>query len=381
MREAGLVLVAHPSAELYGSDRVLLESVSGLVEAGRDVVVTVPEDGPLVPELRKRGARVELCPTLVLRKSLLHPRGWLTLLRQTAVGLVRGARLIRRTRPSVVLVNTLTIPLWLVLARLFRTRSVCHVHEAERSARPVVRRLLATPVLLADVVVANSRFSIGVLEGSFASLGRNARLLANAVPGPAEPVAARESLDGSLRVVYVGRLSARKGVDVAVDAVALLRERGVDATLDLVGAVFPGYEWFEDSLRDGIRRHGLEDKVRLHGFVDPVWPMIVGGDVLVVPSRVDEPFGNTAVEGLLCARPVIASATSGLLEATSGFDAATTAEPGDAGALAQALADVVDDWPARRDAAARDANRAAERHAPEAYRAALAEIVAEVAAR
>ncbi len=35
-------------------------------------------------------------------------------------------------------------------------------------------------------------------------------------------------------------------------------------------------------------------------------------DVLVVPSRVDEPFGNTAVEGILARRPVVASDMSGL---------------------------------------------------------------------
>lgn len=378
MAGPGTVLVAHPSAELYGSDRVLLESVSGLVEAGRRVVVTLPGRGPLVDELERRGAEVELCPTLVLRKALLRPRGWFTLVRDSVLGLVRGAGLIRRTAPSVVLVNTVTIPLWLVLARLGRRRSVCHVHEAERSAHPVVRRALALPVLLADAVVANSRFSIGVLADSFAGLGARATLLANAVPGPAEVMPARTTIEGPLRVVYVGRLSERKGVDVAVAAIAVLRARGVAASLDVVGAVFPGYEWFEDALRETVRREGLADLVHLHGFVDPVWPVVAAGDVLVVPSRVDEPFGNTAVEGLLCARPVIASATSGLLEATAGFTSATTVTPGDADALAAELEAVATGWSARSEAAARDARTAADRHSPQVYRRALAAIVDEV---
>ena len=378
MAGPGTVLVAHPSAELYGSDRVLLESVSGLVEAGRRVVVTLPGRGPLVDELERRGAEVELCPTLVLRKALLRPRGWLTLVRDSVLGLVRGAGLIRRTAPSVVLVNTVTIPLWLVLARLGRRRSVCHVHEAERSAHPVVRRALALPVLLADAVVANSRFSIGVLADSFAGLGARATLLANAVPGPAEVTPARTTIEGPLRVVYVGRLSERKGVDVSVAAIAVLRARGVAASLDVVGAVFPGCEWSEDALRETVRREGPADLVHLHGFVDPVWPVVAAGDVLVVPSRVDEPFGNTAVEGLLCARPVIASATSGLLEATAGFTSATTVTPGDADALAAELEAVATGWSARSEAAARDARAAADRHSPQVYRRALAAIVDEV---
>ena len=52
------VLVAHPGAELYGSDRVVLESVVAIVNAGAIVDVTVPETGPLIEELRRAGARV-----------------------------------------------------------------------------------------------------------------------------------------------------------------------------------------------------------------------------------------------------------------------------------------------------------------------------------
>ncbi len=37
------VLFAHPMAELYGSDRVLLESVIGVVQSGGRAVVVLPE--------------------------------------------------------------------------------------------------------------------------------------------------------------------------------------------------------------------------------------------------------------------------------------------------------------------------------------------------
>ena len=52
------VLVAHPGAELYGSDRVLLESVSALVVDGWRVVVTVPGSGPLLAAIFERGGEV-----------------------------------------------------------------------------------------------------------------------------------------------------------------------------------------------------------------------------------------------------------------------------------------------------------------------------------
>lgn len=46
MRSTG-VLVAHPSAELYGSDRMTPEPVCGLHAAGAEVTVLLGAEGPL----------------------------------------------------------------------------------------------------------------------------------------------------------------------------------------------------------------------------------------------------------------------------------------------------------------------------------------------
>ena len=43
------ILVAHPSPDLYGSDRQLLETIRALVDAGHRVNAALPDDGPLRP--------------------------------------------------------------------------------------------------------------------------------------------------------------------------------------------------------------------------------------------------------------------------------------------------------------------------------------------
>ena len=43
------VLIANPSADVYGSDLQMLDSITGLVDRGHRVVVSVPGDGLLVP--------------------------------------------------------------------------------------------------------------------------------------------------------------------------------------------------------------------------------------------------------------------------------------------------------------------------------------------
>ncbi|MCG2620538.1 glycosyltransferase [Arthrobacter sp. I2-34] len=373
------VLVAHPSADLYGSDRVLLETVQALLERGDRVAVALPGPGPLVAELQGRGALVEYCPTPVLRRSLLSPAGLLRLSGESLRGFRAGLQVLRRYRPDALYVNTVTVPLWPLLGRLARVPTVTHVHEAERHTSRKQQLALALPLLLANSIVANSRFTADTLGHVLPALRGRARVVYNGVPGPASPPPARPALDGRLRVAYVGRLSHRKGVDVALDAVAQLRRRGVDASLDIVGAAVPGYEDYEQLLRHRVQKLGLGQDVVFHGFQPYPWDILAGADAAVVPSRLDESFGNTAVEAVLASRPLVASSVPGLREAAEGYASAQFAAPGDAAGMADALERIVTDWDRYRAAAALDAAAAVERHAPRRYRHSIAAAVAEAA--
>lgn len=373
------VLVAHPSPDLYGSDRVLLDSVSGLVAAGWRVVVTVPDDGPLVPELEARGAEVTRCAAPVLRKSALRPLGLLRLALTTVVGTVGGLRLLRAVRPDAVYVNTVTVPWWFVLAALARRPVLAHVHEAEENAGRLQRWALVAPLRLATTIVANSRFSRGVLAAHDPRVAARAVVVTNPVPAPERVVPAPARVRG--RLGYVGRLAPRKGVDVAVRALALLRADGHEATLELVGAVFPGYEWYEAELRALVAELGLAPAVTFHGFRPDAAALVPGFDVVLVPSRLPEPFGNVAVEAALNARPAVVSATGGLPEAVAGFGAAVAVPPDDPRALADGVVRLVSDWPQARTAALADAATARERHDPVRYGERIAAILAELTGR
>jgi len=64
------------------------------------------------------------------------------------------------------------------------------------------------------------------------------------------------------RVVFLGHLVARQGVDVLLEALALLKARGEELTADVIGS-----GPLETALRDRARALGLETTVRFHGFV------------------------------------------------------------------------------------------------------------------
>lgn len=363
---ARTILVANPSADLYGSDRMMLETVSGLVRHGHRVVVAHSQDGPLRDRLVAAGALPRQCPAPVVRKANLRPRGLVELIGDIARGLPAMSRVLREVQPDVVYVNTVTIPFWLPLARLRRIPTVVHIHEAEASVHPVARLGLNAPTALASRIVYNSATSQAVGRRG-PGRWRPSRIVLNGVSGPDQVVPAREMLEEGPRLVYVGRLSPRKGVDIAVRALARLRREGTAAHLTLVGAVFPGYEWYERELRELVAREHLEQVCRFAGFQPSVWPWLAEADIVVVPSRADESFGNTVVEAALSARPVIVADHTGLREARAGLSTAVPVPVDDEAALADAVERLVENWPTVREQALTDQRWASAHYAPSRY--------------
>lgn len=370
------VLIANPGADLYGSDRMTVESVRALVAGGYRVFVTVPGPGPLIDLLTDAGATVLEQPTPIIRKSLLSPRGLVQLVQETVQAWGPSWRLLKHTNAGTVMVNTITPPLWFPLARLAGLKAACHLHEAESTVVGPVRWAMYLPLQFANRVVANSTYTKRVLEMSSIGLAGRTVIVYNTVPGPAELVPCREELVRPVRLLYVGRLSARKGPQIVVQAMAALRARGLSTTLDVVGAVFPGNEGYEQELRALVASLDLQDEVRFHGFQRSVWPYRDSADLAVVPSIDDESFGNAAAESILAGRPAVVSEIAGLKEATAGCASVVLISPGNSDELAVAVEKIVADWPRYAASATDDARMLAERLSLQTYREALVEALA-----
>lgn len=369
------MLLFHPGSELFGSDRVLFDSASELDRCGWDVTVVLPGSGPLEDLCRSREIRVLHCEMAVLRKSGLSPKGLVTLGIAAIRSVWKGIRLLRRERPDMIYVSTITIPLWILIGRVFGIPVVSHVHEAETSAPVVLQRLMASPLVLASSIVANSQFTATALFGTFRSASRRVSVLPNPIKGPAVVVPPREELVAPIVLLFVGRLSPRKGPDVAIEAVVELNRRGVACRLDLLGSVFDGYEWFEAELRRSVEANGLTTSVRFLGFADEIWPTVEQSDIVLVPSISDEGFGNTAVEAILAARPVVVSSAGGLVEAVAEYSAARIVPPGEPGPIADSVVDIATKWSETRDAALIDSSEASERHSIDQYGSRLDQVL------
>ncbi len=149
--------------------------------------------------------------------------------------------------------------------------------------------------------------------------------------------------DNAADLVFVGELRALKGVDVLIDAIALLRRQGRPLTAKIVGG---GPD--AAALRARTARLGLGEAVR---FADamPMRAALALGRIMIVPSR-EESLPYVVLETAAAGKPLIATRVGGIPEIYASLSDALV-PPDNVDALAQAIATAIDNPTAAERAA------------------------------
>jgi glycosyltransferase involved in cell wall biosynthesis len=159
------------------------------------------------------------------------------------------------------------------------------------------------------------------------------RIVHNGVrPAEFEPAAACAT---ACDLVFLGELRPLKGVDVLIDALHQLRSAGRAATAAIVGDG-PGAA----ALRTQAERLGITDAIRFCPPT-PARAAFALGRIVVMPSRA-ESLPYVALEAAAAGKPLIATRVGGIPEIFGPLGGALVTA-GDAGALAQAIAAMLDD--------------------------------------
>lgn len=128
----------------------------------------------------------------------------------------------------------------------------------------------------------------------------------------------------------LGRLAPVKGYDMFIDALALLKERGVNFRAVLGGDGEDGTK-----LKAQAKQLGLQDLLSFTGWVDDKAQFFYGMDIFVLSSR-SEPFGIVLIEAMAHQTPIVSFAVEGPREIV-GDGEAVLVPPTDVNALANAL--------------------------------------------
>jgi glycosyltransferase involved in cell wall biosynthesis len=254
---------------------------------------------------------------------------------------LRLARLIRRER--YVLVHTHT-PRAALIGRLASALAgvplVHHVHSPTANDSTRTRqdrwnaRIERFSLRGVSSVIAVSHSLAGYTACQGISPGRIS-VVPNGVPvrGPLETRAAPTQ---SWTLGTVALFRPRKGLEVLLDAMSLLRSRGIDVRLRAAGD-FETAE-YEQKIHQRVRQLGITDRVHWVGFTQDVPAELARMDLFVLPSLFGEGLPMVILEAMAAGVPIVATRVEGVPEAIRDGIEGLIASPNDPTDLARAIA-------------------------------------------
>ena len=327
-----------PALQSGGAERSALEIARALVQAGHRSVV-ISAGGRLVEQLVAEGS--EHITLDIGRKSLA------TLWR---VGALR--KHLREIQPDIVHARS-RLPAWLGWWALKglkpRPHFVTTVHGLNSPGRYSAillrgERVFVVSQTLRDYVLGHYRW----LEP-----GR-VRVIPRGIDPEAFPYGHRPdeawtraffaeypALAGAPLLTLPGRGTRLKGHHDAIELLADLKRRGIDARLLLLGVVEAGREAYVEELRQLIRERGVEAQVVLTPPRSDVRDVYAISSLILQLSNQPESFGRTVIEALSLCRPVLGYAHGGVGELLAELYPAGRVPPGDRERLVERAAELL----------------------------------------
>ncbi len=281
------LIITVPWAQRLGGAEAMLQGIlEGAGESGHELEVVFFEPGPWAEELAAAGLRVEVIEAGRLRQ--VH---------RWVATVLRLARLFRTRKPDLIL-N------WSAKTHLYGSPAAVLAGMADRvvwwqQAIPHRSWLDGTATLLpATAIGCYSGPALQAQQRLFPKRPTFAVAAGSPAPEPHDGPPPLELPGGVPIVGLVGRLQPWKGQDRLLRAQAILRDRGREMHLVIVG----GDSWglspeYAASLEPLIAQLGLRDAVTMTGEVPDAGPYVEQMDILVNASD-PEPFGIVILEGM-----------------------------------------------------------------------------------
>lgn len=301
------VLFIHSSAELYGSDRSLLNIVKYIDKKIYKVYVILPYPGLLVDEIKKvPEVTVEIFEVAVLRRKNLSLSGGFEYFRNFNESSRYLKKFIKEHHIDIVDTNTAVVFPGAIAAKHMKIKSVWHIREIIKNKfeNKIISLMMDC---YADLIIANSKATEEALN-----INKNKiRVVYNAVEE-------KENVDikphDKLIVGMAGRINRWKGQKLLVDAAEIIHKSYPEVLFKIAGETFTGEEYLKKELEDYIAVKGLTQTVLLLGQINDMPSFYSDLDIFVLPSTQPEPFGIVVIEAMEFCLPVIATNHGGPTE-------------------------------------------------------------------
>ncbi len=329
MSEPKRLLVIAGGSYIYGAEKVTLDVIKGLSEAGYEVNVIISgwNDGVFAKALDKLHVKYY---SLKLGWYYTSKIWWsLDSLVHYPGALIKFLRVRKffKDWPVYVISFRQVILLW----PFFKKNIVYHVHDANAGSRQSQYFLKiidkkASKFIAVSEFIKEDLVSCGILSDKIEVIYNGIEIL---------PVLRKNTNhSGTLNIGIVGQVIERKGHVNLVKAIHLLVINGIDIQLIIAGE---GDTDFTVKLKLLIADLGLAPKVTWRGFKKNLEEIYQDINVLVAPTISPEPFGLIAIEANMLGIPVIVSNKGGFKETVTNGENGFLIDPDDTEQMASKI--------------------------------------------
>jgi glycosyltransferase involved in cell wall biosynthesis len=327
-------LIVQATGEIGGAEVALLGFLDTVSRAEVEPLVAVLRPGPLVTRLAAM--------SVDLRVIDVGPH--LRQVQRTVAGIWRVARLARGWGADLVHSNGTKSHLYggpaALLARKPYLWQLCDMLLPDTSPLYTLAAWIPSDLIVTDSdAVARQARSFSRRLGRMRTIYHGTPMASG--PTAVDDAAVRAELGlpphGHV-VAVIGRLQRWKGQDDVIRAAPAILGAFPDAHVLVVGGTLFGLDPdYPAELARLVGELGLEARVHLTGQRSDVARLLSAVDVVVVPSRLPEPFGIVQIEAMAAGKPLVSSAAGGNLEVVEHGRTGFLVPPADPAAIATAV--------------------------------------------
>ena len=258
------ILVLHVVSDMYGSSKVLLQSVTALKARGHKVCVVVSEKGPLTDALDLEGIETKIIRLGILRRRYLNVLGLLNRAGVLTRAFFALKKLCKQNQIDIIYTNTAPVIIGGILSKFTGIKNVWHLHEIlepssfmHRFFGWLINATAQKVIVVSDAVYNNWAGRIGAskmvkvyngFEVSDINVGVNASV----------NLSEKLNLNNNTVLVgMVGRVNLIKGQFYFIQIAAAAKAAGLNCHFVMIGDAYKGYEYLYPQLENQITALGL----------------------------------------------------------------------------------------------------------------------------
>lgn len=366
------ILFIHQSADLYGSDKTLLQLLTYIDRKKFNPIVIIPLEGPLKEELENINIEVYITPVLKLYRNIVTPKNSIKFFSEYKKAIKFLDSLNKKYQFDIVYSNTLAVSLGMFYAKKREIKHIWHVHEI--IVHPKIIAAIFPKLLnkYADSIVCNSEATLYNLTRRTPQIKDKSIVIYNGVEQNSEVQKKVSKVDFGFKtediiITLVGRIYRLKGHKLLLNS--FIKNFSVQKNIKLlfVGSPVIGQEKHLHEVEEIIKTNNLTEKVKILPFnkkLNSIWQIT---DIAVMPSTEAESFGLVAVEAMMFKKPVIGSNHGGLTEIIVNNETGILVEPNNESELTTAIQHLVDNPKIRIEMGEKGQQRAMETFSISSY--------------